>query len=94
MGGWIQPQEFHHQAILTWKARTIRNVPPTTPGMAHTQMYARLMPGMEWFAISAQPKMMARAAVSRINSGVFGAAIRLTVANDIVAMIAEIATTN
>ena len=44
--------------------------------------------------IEINPASTARAAVSTMNSGVFGAAIRLTVANDIVAMIAETATTN
>ena len=40
------------------------------------------------------PANTARAAVSRRNSAVFGVAIRLTVANDIVAMMAETATTS
>ena len=44
--------------------------------------------------IAISPASTASAAVSKMNSGVSGAAIRLTVANDIVAMMAETATTS
>ncbi len=44
--------------------------------------------------IAISPASTASAAVSRMNSGVSGAAIRLTVANDIVAIIADTATTS